>query len=104
MKSRFALSVLIATVVAATGALPSRAQADEPAEGTPAMPAAAPAAEPAPAAAVPAALPSYFSGTNDSAKPAWPDPAGGAAGVWATPAGDGKRSEEHTSELQSLRH
>ncbi len=37
------------------------------------------------------ALPTYFSGTNpDSAKPVWPDATGGAAGVWITPAGDGK--------------
>ncbi|HVP31063.1 MAG TPA: ammonium transporter [Myxococcota bacterium] len=46
-------------------------------------------AESTPAAATPS-LPSYFSGTNDPAKPAWPDPTGAAAGVWATPAGDGK--------------
>jgi ammonium transporter, Amt family len=37
-----------------------------------------------------APAPPYFSGTNaDSAKPSWPDPTGGAAGTWATPAGDG---------------
>ena len=36
-------------------------------------------------------LPAYFSGANaDPEKPVWPDPTGGAAGVWATPAGDGK--------------
>ncbi|MCX5737918.1 MAG: ammonium transporter [Proteobacteria bacterium] len=35
-------------------------------------------------------LPAYFTATNDPAKPSWPDPTGGAAGVWATPAGDGK--------------
>src|SRR5262249_33056778 len=35
-------------------------------------------------------VPAYFSGTNDPAKPSWPDPTGGATGVWATPAGDGK--------------
>ncbi|MGH7894107.1 MAG: ammonium transporter, partial [Candidatus Binatia bacterium] len=38
----------------------------------------------------PPALPSYFTATNDPAKPAWPDPTGAASGVWATPAGDGK--------------
>ena len=56
-------------------------------------------AQPAPSAsaaasasAAPPPLPPYFSGTNDTTgKPAtWPDPTGGAAGVWATPAGDGK--------------
>lgn len=37
------------------------------------------------------ALPAYFSGANaDPAKPTWPDPTGGATGVWTTPAGDGK--------------
>jgi Amt family ammonium transporter len=47
--------------------------------------------KPAEAAADPPALPPYFSGANaDPAKPVWPDPTGGAAGVWATPAGDGK--------------
>ena len=52
------------------------------------------AADEAPAAAAPAAapeLPAYFSGANsDPAKPVWPDPTGGGAGVWAAPAGDGK--------------
>jgi Amt family ammonium transporter len=38
----------------------------------------------------PPELPAYFTATNDPAKPAWPDPAGGASGVWATPAGDAK--------------
>jgi Amt family ammonium transporter len=38
-----------------------------------------------------APLPPYFSGANtDEAKPVWPDATGAAAGVWATPAGDGK--------------
>ena len=47
---------------------------------------------PAPAEAPAAApnLPAYFTATNDPQKPAWPDPTGGASGVWATPAGDGK--------------
>lgn len=35
-------------------------------------------------------LPAYFTATSDPQKPAWPDPTGGASGVWATPAGDGK--------------
>src|SRR5262245_33929078 len=35
-------------------------------------------------------LPAYFTATNDAEKPAWPDPTGGASGVWATPAGDAK--------------
>src|SRR3989442_15001175 len=47
-----------------------------------------PAASEAPAAAP--NLPAYFSATNDPQKPAWPDPTGGASGVWATPAGEGK--------------
>jgi Amt family ammonium transporter len=39
----------------------------------------------------PPPLPAYFSGANESGKPpVWPDPTGAAAGVWATPAGDGK--------------
>jgi|CZKU01.1.fsa_nt_gi Amt family ammonium transporter len=43
-------------------------------------------------AAAPPPLPGYFSGANDTTgkPPTWPDPTGGAAGVWATPAGDGK--------------
>src|SRR5262245_33708647 len=52
-----------------------------------------PAAAPAPAAAEakPPEVPDYFKGENkDPAKPVWPDPTGGSAGVWATPAGDGK--------------
>jgi Amt family ammonium transporter len=71
------LIVLGASAVLATSMLAGAARADE----------QAPA--PAGAAAVPA-LPPYFTATNDPAKPAWPDPTGGAAGVWATPAGDGK--------------
>ncbi len=48
-----------------------------------------PAASEAPAAAP--NLPEYFTATNkDPQKPAWPDPTGGASGVWATPASDGK--------------
>ena len=36
-------------------------------------------------------LPNYFTSTNaDAEKPTWPDPTGGATGVWAAPAGDGK--------------
>jgi Amt family ammonium transporter len=59
------------------------------AQGTPAPAAStepAKAAEPAPAPS----LPAYFTATNDPQKPAWPDPTGGASGVWATPASDAK--------------
>ena len=53
-----------------------------------ATPVAAPASQVATAPAP--VVPPYFSGTNtDPQKPAWPDPTGGAAGVWATPGGDG---------------
>src|SRR5215471_12863318 len=57
---------------------------------------AEPAKSEAPAAALAAApapkLPNYFTATSDDPKKpaAWPDPTGGASGVWATPAGDGK--------------
>ena len=65
------------------------AEEEAPAATPPAAESAAPPATPAPVAAAP--LPAYFSSTNaDPAKPTWPDPTGGAAGVWATPAGDGK--------------
>src|SRR5690242_12326789 len=38
-----------------------------------------------------AEVPAYFTATNaDPAKPSWPDPTGGATGVWAAPAGDAK--------------
>ncbi len=66
---------------------------DPPAEA--AAPAEAAPAESSPAAAP--TLPAYFSGANpaptaDAPSPAakWPDPTGGNAGAWATPAGDGK--------------
>lgn len=37
------------------------------------------------------ALPAYFTSTSaDAENPTWPDQTGGAAGVWITPAGDGK--------------
>lgn len=51
------------------------------------------AADAASATAAPAVseAPPYFSGANaDASKPTWPDPTGGAAGSWATPAGDKK--------------
>src|SRR5512147_288201 len=36
-------------------------------------------------------VPAYFSSTSaDPEKPTWPDQTGAAAGVWITPAGDGK--------------
>ncbi len=64
------------------------AKAPEPAKAE--APVAAPGA---PAAAAPAPkLPPYFTATSDDPKkpPPWPDPTGGATGVWATPAGDAK--------------
>jgi Amt family ammonium transporter len=47
---------------------------------------------PAAAAAPAPKLPTYFTATSDDPKKpsAWPDPTGGASGVWATPAGDAK--------------
>ena len=49
------------------------------------------------------ALPSYFAGTNaDPAKPVWPDPTGGGAGVWATPAGDGKGDDPASIDAAGL--
>ena len=63
---------------------PAPAAAAAPVDAAPA-PATPPVSEAAPA------LPAYFAGANaDPAKPVWPDPTGGSAGVWATPAGDGK--------------
>src|SRR5215831_12121634 len=66
----------------------SHAQEPKPAVSEP------PKAEaPAAAAQAPAPkLPAYFTATSDDPKkpPPWPDPTGGATGVWATPAGDGK--------------
>jgi Amt family ammonium transporter len=57
---------------------------------TPPADSAAPAAAPAGSVAPPV-LPPYFTAANTPGKPAtWPDPTGAAAGVWATPAGDGK--------------
>jgi Amt family ammonium transporter len=53
-------------------------------------PAAGSAPAKAEAPAVAPELPAYFTATNDPQKPAWPDPTGGASGVWAAPAGDGK--------------
>src|SRR5436190_2178363 len=68
--------MLIPSLVALCLTLTSIAFADE-------APAAAPAS-----AALP--LPAYFSGANPPGKTLWPDPTGANAGVWATPAGDGK--------------
>jgi Amt family ammonium transporter len=54
----------------------------------------------APAAAPP--LPAYFTSTNDPKAPAWPDPTGGASGVWAAPAGDGKGDTPATLTIQDV--
>ena len=63
---------------------------------------AAPAASAAPSGSA-APLPGYFSGANESGKPAaWPDQTGGAAGVWATPAGDGKGDNPTTLTMPDL--
>ena len=76
--------LLIVSVMACCAMLTRVAFAD--------APPSAPSAAAAPAASASAApLPPYFSGANaDGKPPTWPDPTGGAAGVWATPAGDGK--------------
>ena len=66
--------------------IPAFADDAKPGEG--ATPPAPSAADKDAAKAPP--LPAYFSGANaDEKKPTWPDPTGGAAGNWATPAGDG---------------
>jgi Amt family ammonium transporter len=86
--------VLFAACAAALGALflySHNVRAEE--ESPPVTPSSeeAATAPAAPGGAAPAPLPAYFSSTNaDAEKPTWPDPTGGAAGVWATPAGDGK--------------
>jgi Amt family ammonium transporter len=81
--------LFIPSLVAFCVTLTGFAFADEPAPA--AAPEAPAAAAAAPSAATPPALPAYFSGANDKAKPpVWPDPTGAGAGVWATPAGDGK--------------
>jgi Amt family ammonium transporter len=78
------------------------------ADSTPAASAAASAAAPAASAAPSASasaptLPTYFSGASEAGKtPAWPDPTGGASGVWATPAGDGKGDVPSTLGMPDL--
>jgi ammonium transporter, Amt family len=47
-------------------------------------------------------LPAYFTSTNDPNAPAWPDPTGGASGVWAAPAGDGKGDTPTTLTVQDV--
>jgi Amt family ammonium transporter len=70
---------------------PSVWAADDSTASPPAATEKSAADKPVPTAAQPPSPPAYFSGNNaDPAKPAWPDPTGGSAGVWATPAGDGK--------------
>jgi ammonium transporter, Amt family len=66
------------------------AAAEPPKAEAPAAVPAAPAAAAAPAAPAPK-LPPYFTATSpDPKNQLWPDPTGGNAGVWATPAGDAK--------------
>jgi Amt family ammonium transporter len=74
----FAGAFALAALAGAT--LKSFAQDEKTAEAT------AAAAQPA-EAAKPAELPAYYTGANDPTKPpTWPDPTGGAAGYWTTPA------------------
>jgi len=55
------------------------------------------------AAAEPPPLPAYFAGANaDPAKPTWPDPTGGAAGIWITPGADGKGDAPASLSLTDL--
>ena len=78
--------LLFLGLLASMATLSTAAFADDPAPAAAVPAAAAPAAS-----AAPPALPPYFAGANAEGKPAtWPDPTGAAAGVWATPAGDGK--------------
>ena len=78
-----AFALLLPTVVSFADETKLAEPAKEAAPATPATPAAAQA--PAPK------LPPYFTATNPDPKTSlWPDPTGGNAGVWATPAGDGK--------------
>jgi Amt family ammonium transporter len=94
-RSRVGVRVFLIAAALSGWAYSAIAQNPEPeaASGPPEATAVAPAPEPAaapPSVPEAAPLPAYFSATNDPAKPAWPDPTGGASGVWATPAGDGK--------------
>jgi Amt family ammonium transporter len=76
---------------APAAATPAPAATPAAAESTPApaAPAAPPSAAPA-AEASPKYNPPYFSGTSPDPKaPLWPDPTGGNAGAWATPASPG---------------
>ncbi len=64
--------------------------------------ASAQAEAPTAAQAAPA-LPGYFSATSaDAARPSWPDQTGAGAGVWATPAGDGKGDSPASQALPEL--
>ena len=78
-----ALGFLAFAALATTGRITPSARADEPAAAAP-------------------TLPAYFTSTNDPAKPTWPDPTGGASGVWATPAGDGKGDTPGTMAVGDL--
>src|SRR5450432_3802252 len=85
-----AVAIMLLSWVAAAQTADSAAPAASAVPAAPAPAASAAAAAPAGSAAPPV-LPPYFSGANTEGKPAtWPDPTGAAAGVWATPAGDGK--------------
>lgn len=74
--TRRSLFLFSSVILILIGSASTRAQ--EPADASTPSPGEAPA------------LPAYFSGANaDPQKPVWPDATGGAAGTWATPAGDG---------------
>lgn len=80
----FAFGVLLSASVLIAQE-PKAPEAAAKVEAPAAAPAATPAAAPAPK------LPAYFAGANeDPKKPAWPDATGAAAGIWVTPAADGK--------------
>jgi ammonium transporter, Amt family len=96
------LALLLGTSLAVSFSFAAE-EAKAPAPAVEAPKAEAPAAAPAAAAPAPK-LPGYFTATSDDPKkpPPWPDPTGGASGVWATPAGDAKGDIPDKLSLQDV--
>src|SRR5262245_15372211 len=89
-RKRWFFSLLATFLLVSLGSLVLQAPASKRSDAQ-APPATAPAAAPQEAAPE---LPAYFTSKGT----AWPDPTGGSAGVWATPAGDTK-GDAHPSKM-----
>src|SRR6266545_3076896 len=90
-RKRWFFSLLATFILVSLGSLILQGPVSRKSDAQAPPPAAAPATPAGGADSKDAELPEYFSlKSKDPSKSPWPDPTGGSAGVWATPASDKK--------------